>query len=84
MRYHQEIEGDNGWSQWIPPKMRGYRMICCDCGLVHTMELRVIRVVKQFKDGSRMVKTLPARRYRVEMRAQRNNRATAAVRRKKR
>lgn len=35
-----EVEGADGWSDWIRP-LPGYRMACCDCGLVHDLELRV-------------------------------------------
>ncbi len=30
---------DDGWSDWIHP-LPGYKMACCDCGLVHNMEFR--------------------------------------------
>lgn len=34
-------KGDaEGWSDWIHP-LPGYRMACCDCGLVHDMEFRI-------------------------------------------
>lgn len=29
-----------GWSDWIHP-LPGYRMACCDCGLVHDMQFRI-------------------------------------------
>lgn len=29
--------------EWVRPVMKGYRMKCCDCGLVHRIEFRVIR-----------------------------------------
>lgn len=29
-----------GWTEWIHP-LPGYRMACCDCGLVHEIELRI-------------------------------------------
>jgi hypothetical protein len=28
--------------QWINPWMIDFRMICCDCGLVHSMNFKVI------------------------------------------
>jgi len=37
-----EIEREDGWTQWIPPIMRGYRLKCCDCGLVHEMDFAVV------------------------------------------
>jgi hypothetical protein len=30
-----------GWTDWIRPKRRGYRMACCDCGLVHEVNFRL-------------------------------------------
>jgi len=30
-----------GWSRWVQPVENGYKMSCCDCGLVHTMDFRV-------------------------------------------
>jgi len=35
-RYHSPKAG-----QWVQPIQKGYRMQCCDCGLVHRMEFRV-------------------------------------------
>jgi len=28
--------------QWVRPIRRNYRMACCDCGLVHRMEFKLI------------------------------------------
>lgn len=40
-RFKQEhAVSDDGWSDWIHP-LPGYRMACCDCGLVHELELRI-------------------------------------------
>lgn len=36
MKYEQTWEGE-----WFRPKQRGYRMGCCDCGLVHVVNFRV-------------------------------------------
>ena len=33
----------DGWSEWQQPIMKGYRMQCCDCGLVHEVEFEVWR-----------------------------------------
>jgi len=50
------------------PVMRGYRMRCCDCGLVHVVDFFVVHEGK---------------RHHVEFRASRGKRATAAARRGK-
>lgn len=32
----------DGWSDWVAPKLdRPFKFACCDCGLVHDMELRI-------------------------------------------
>ena len=33
MKYDEPKEGE-----WVHPKKKGYKMMCCDCGLVHKME----------------------------------------------
>lgn len=38
--FRVEPERDDGWSDWIHP-LPGYRMACCDCGLVHDMQFRM-------------------------------------------
>ena len=70
-----------GWSDWQYPTMTGYRMGCCDCGLVHDMEFKVMRVTKRNEDGSWEGEELDPAEFRVSMRAKRNNRSTAQVRR---
>lgn len=37
MRYRQVQDGE-----WVKPRMRNYYMKCCDCGLVHKMDFKVI------------------------------------------
>jgi hypothetical protein len=27
--------------QWVQPIRRGYKMACCDCGLVHVVDFRI-------------------------------------------
>lgn len=73
--------GEGGWSDWQQPRMPGYRMGCCDCGLVHDMEFKVLRVTKQNTDGSWEAEELDPAEFRVSFRAKRNNRSTAQIRR---
>lgn len=61
MKYTQATDGE-----WINPIASGYRMACCDCGLVHDVEFAIMPV----EDG-----------FKVVYRASRNKRATAAKRR---
>lgn len=34
------VEQEDGWSEWIHP-LPGYKLQCCDCGLVHDMEFAI-------------------------------------------
>ena len=39
------IETESGWTEPFHPSMKHeglYRMGCCDCGLVHDVELKVV------------------------------------------
>ena len=48
--------------EWIEPIRRGYRMMCCDCGLVHEMDFRVSCGVVQFRVYRHERATAAARR----------------------
>ena len=61
MKYTDTADGE-----WVRPAAHGYRVACCDCGLVHDIDIRIA----DFR-GEGVV----------EFRATRNNRATAARRR---
>jgi len=79
-KLRREIENEDGWTRWIQPVMQGYRLACCDCGLVHTMEFRVLKIAKE--NGVEVVTDeLPPDEYQVEFRASRNNRSTVQMRR---
>ena len=39
-KFLREIGHEDGWSDWIHP-LPGYKLACCDCGLVHNMEFRI-------------------------------------------
>ena len=83
-KFKTEIEEENGWCRWVPPLMQGYRMACCDCGLVHDMEFAVVKVLAMRKDGTwEHGKPLDPSRYRVLFRAKRNNRSTGRLRKRK-
>ena len=44
-----EREHKNGWSRWVQPIKKNYILSCCDCGLCHHMEFRIIAGHVQFK-----------------------------------
>jgi hypothetical protein len=64
--------------------MKRYRMGCCDCGLVHELDFRVVRVVKKRRDGSMETEPVSAKEFRIEFRARRNEKSTSQLRRNKR
>lgn len=35
--------------QWVQPIRKGYRLGCCDCGLVHTVDFRTVKGRIQFR-----------------------------------
>ena len=82
-RYRQEIEGEDGWSGEVAPQMKGYKMACCDCGLVHDIDFKIVKVTKTYKNGRWDAEDIEDTDYRVILKARRNNRATGQVRRHK-
>lgn len=44
MRYDEPKAGE-----WVQPRRNGYRLACCDCGLVHTLDFRVHKRHVQFR-----------------------------------
>lgn len=80
-RIKREIEQEDGWSRWVPPKMPLYRMACCDCSLVHDMTFKVVRVTATHPDGTWSFEEVSDPSLRVLFKARRNNRSTSAMRR---
>lgn len=35
--------------QWVQPIRKGYKLACCDCGLVHRMDFRIHKQRAQFR-----------------------------------
>lgn len=44
------------------PVMQGYQMKCCDCGLVHELDFRVVRITKTKRNGRHEVEDVPGMR----------------------
>ncbi len=79
---------ETGYSDWIRPKMKAYRMACCDCGLIHELDFKVIKqkkIIREYKDGTNISEFIDVEnpKYQIVLRAKRNNRATAQHRRHK-
>lgn len=30
-------------NEWVQPCRKGYKMMCCDCGLVHELDFRIVK-----------------------------------------
>lgn len=56
--------------EWIQPVRRGYRMACCDCGLVHLVDFRIVGGRVQFR-AARATKATSDRRRRHRIRVKR-------------
>ena len=65
----------DGWCEWQLPKMRGYLMQCCDCGLVHEVEFRVVKATKRKRWGWKDGEIIDDPDYQVQMRMRREWRA---------
>jgi hypothetical protein len=63
MKYEKPKAGE-----WISPVKTGYKVMCCDCGLVHIVDFRHVKW---------------GRGRKILFRVFRDNRATASARRKK-
>jgi len=48
---------------WVKPIHHGYKMMCCDCGLVHVMDFRVKGGKVQFRVRSRDNRATATARY---------------------
>lgn len=52
-------------NEWVEPTpQRGHRIKCCDCGLVHVMDFRVVKGRVQFRPKRDKRATALARRSR--------------------
>jgi len=77
-------EKSNGWTDFVSPKMEGYRLACCDCGLVHDLQFRVVEVLEHLPNGTWVHSDpLDPSKYKIQFRARRNRRSTAQIRRHK-
>jgi hypothetical protein len=71
------------FGEWIRPRMRDFREQCCDCGLIHRLDFRIVDAAKgrsRPSSGSKQ-RSRPPSRLHVEFRTRRDDRGTAAARR---
>jgi hypothetical protein len=61
VKYRQQFNGD-----WVRPVRRGYKMRCCDCKLVHTVNFRVVKGQVQFQVFRSNRATAASRRTKLE------------------
>lgn len=54
--------------EWVQPRRHRYKLMCCDCGLVHVLNFRLVR----YAGGSKA---------KIQFQATRHERATGAARR---
>lgn len=62
--------------KWVQPIPQGYKFQCCDCGVVHRLDFRVVN-----EHGEKLGDCY---KLKAQFRAYRDNRATSAVRREAR
>ncbi len=77
MRIYRQViqKGKGRFSSWESPKLNSYHLQCCDCGLVHDIQFKVL-----VKGG----KQLDGRTCQVQIRFRRNEKSTLQVRRSRR
>lgn len=60
--YYKHTAGEDGYSEWIQPVRKGYKLACCDCGLVHNVDFRTQRGKIQFRVSRNERSTAAVRR----------------------
>lgn len=79
MKFKTEKTKNGIWSDWIKPVMTNYHFMCCDCGLVHTINFRAVKVLKTYKSGCKLLEVLPKKDYQVEFKVRRNNKYSKPI-----
>lgn len=68
---------------WVYPISKNYKFICCDCGLVHSMDFESVILVpagRKGKHGEECVVYGTPKAFSVRFRVRRDDRRTAKVR----
>jgi hypothetical protein len=71
------------YGEWIRPRLRNFREQCCDCGLIHRLDFRIVdeRAAARGGRGHRSRCSRRSPTAYIEFRTRRDDRATAAARR---
>lgn len=51
-------------NEWVQPSAHDYRLQCCDCGLVHTLDFRIRKGRVQYRARRNNRATSAVRRFR--------------------
>jgi len=62
------------------PVMKGYKMACCNCSLVHNINFSIIEKFDYKPNGTFKYRIIDNKDYAIEFSATRNNRSTAQLR----
>jgi hypothetical protein len=61
-----KVKNEGDWSEWVNPDSEQYFMKCCDCGLVHEMQFKVVKYSEgdecEFIDDADLQSVFRARR----------------------
>jgi hypothetical protein len=79
--YHEKA-GKGGWCRWVTPGMRRYKLVCCDCHLVHEMEFQALEVTSTTTRSRFNATKLGLGKYRVAFRVRRRNGLTKQLRKR--
>lgn len=63
-RYMEHPIDIDGWTEWIEPDQKLYRIRCCDCRLVHDLQFRIDDGKVQFRARRNIRRTAASRRKR--------------------
>ena len=77
LKFLQLVKGD--CKSWIYPKQRGLNIGCCECGLVHRFNFRVVKWTQTLKEYKKEI--MPSQ-YQVEFQMLDNDFMTNKVRKK--
>jgi len=78
---------DIGENEWVYPTTKNYKFICCDCGLVHSMDFNVVMLIPTGDKNKNGMEVCTLWRvpqaFSVRMRARRDMKMTKAVRKQR-